>query len=114
MTTSDARKRLAEALRDEGMARAEMAADPRIIAMIDALIAEMNASGEAWSANSLRDRLPANAGPLVGARVRAAATRRPVEQVRVGYVPSDLPSTHAHPIALWIGANHAQQNGEAA
>lgn len=109
MSTFLDRIHAAEAARDEGIARAEQHADPRLIVMIDALIAEMNASGEAWSTNSLRDRLPANAGPLVGARVRAAATRRPVEQVRVGYVPSDLPSTHSHPIALWIGAEHVQQ-----
>lgn len=105
---SDARKRLAEQARDAGIAQAESAADPRLIVMIDALIAEFNASGRTWSTNDLRDRLPANAGPLVGARVRAAATRRPVEMVRVGYVPSDLPSTHAHPIAVWVGAEHTE------
>ena len=94
-------------LRDEGHERTEAHADPRILVAIDAKIDELNASGRAWSANDLRDLIP-TAGPLIGARVRAAATRRPVEMVRVGYVPSTLPSTRAHPVALWIGAEHHQ------
>ena len=93
-------------LRDRGMALAEAYADPRVILAIDAVIAEANASGRPWSANDIRDRLPVSSHALVGARVRAAAMRRPVEQVRVGYVPSDLPSTHAHPVAVWVGAEH--------
>jgi hypothetical protein len=90
-------------LRDQGIALAEQAADPRLILMIDDKIAELNASGRAWSANDLRDMLPVVAGPLIGARVRAAATRRPVEMEEVGRVPSSLRSTHAHKIALWRG-----------
>ena len=90
-------------LRDQGMAATEQAADPRLILMVDAKIAELNASGKTWSANDLRDLLPVVAGPLVGARVRAAATRRPVEMVRVGYVPSTLLSTHGHPVSVWRG-----------
>ena len=88
--------------RDAGMQAAEDHADPRVILAIDAAIDDLNASGKPWSANDLREIAP-TAGPLIGARVRAAATRRPREMVRVGYVPSDLPSTHAHPIALWVG-----------
>ena len=103
-----------EALRDAGMAQAEAAADPRVILAIDAEIAKANAAGERWSANTIRERLPVSHGPLVGARVRAAATRRPREMVRVGYVPSSLASTHAHPIAEWIGAVWLQQLGEIA
>ena len=95
-----------EALRDAGMAAAENAADPRIILAIDAAIERANASGRPWSANDIRDELPVSHAGLVGARVRAAATRRPVEMVRVGYVPSSLPSTHAHPIAVWVGVEH--------
>jgi len=103
-----------EQLRDAGMDATTNAADPRIILAIDAAIAAANASGERWSANSIRNRLPVSHGPLVGARVRAAATRRPREMVRVGYVPSSLASTHAHPIAEWIGAVWLQQLGEIA
>ena len=95
----------AEALRDTGMAQTTEAADPRIILAIDAAIDRLNQAGRPWSANDLRDSLPVAHGPLVGARVRAAATRRPREMVRVGYVPSTLPSTRAHPIAQWIGAD---------
>ena len=90
-------------LRDAGMAQAENAADPRIMAAIDAKIAEFNASGRPWSANDIRDELPVSHAALVGARVRAAASRRPREMVRVGYEPSSLPSTHCHPIAVWTG-----------
>jgi hypothetical protein len=95
----------AEQGRDAGMSQTEEHADPRVIIAIDAAIDRANASGEAWSANTIRDQFP-TAGPLIGARVRAAATRRPREMVRIGYVPSDLPSTHCHPIALWVGAEH--------
>ena len=91
-----------ERLRDQGMRQAEEHADPRVILAIDAAIDRANASGQPWSANDIRAELP-TAGPLIGARVRAAATRRPREMVRVGYVPSDLDSTHGHPIALWRG-----------
>ena len=97
---------LATHLRDTGMAAVEAAADPRVIAIIDKHIADMNASGRPWSANDLRDRLPTCDHHLIGARVRAAAMRRPLEQERVGYVPSSLPSTHGHPIAVWLGAEH--------
>ena len=98
-----------EALRDAGMAQTENAADPRVILAIDAAIDRFNASGRPWSANDLRDELPVSHGPLVGARVRAAAARRPVEMVCVGRVPSNLKSTHAHEIKVWIGAEHAEQ-----
>lgn len=91
------------ALRDQGMAATGQAADPRLLLMVDAKIAELNASGCTWSANDLRDLLPVVAGPLVGARVRAAATRRPVEMEPAGYTPSSLLSTHAHPIRVWRG-----------
>lgn len=93
-----------EALRDAGIAQAEQAADPRVILAIDAAIERMNASGRPWSANDLRNELPVSASALIGARVRAAATRRPVEMHRVGYEPSSLASTHKHPIAVWVGA----------
>lgn len=95
-------------LRDAGIASVTNHADPRVVAIIDAHIADLNDSGRPWSANDLRDKLPVCDHHLIGARVRAAATRRPVEQVRVGYVASDLPSTHCHPIAVWVGAAHIE------
>lgn len=93
-----------ELLRDQGMAAAERAAIPDDVTLIDRLIDEANASGEPWSANDIRAGMPPGLGQgLVGARVRAAAARRPAEMVAVGYVASDLASTHAHPIRLWSG-----------
>ena len=95
----------ARAARDEGMALVEQAADPRVILAIDAAISRANASGRVWSANDIRDQFPVADEHLVGARVRAAATRRPREQYPVGYTPSTLLSTHAHPIRMWQGAD---------
>jgi hypothetical protein len=92
-----------EALRDAGMEAAEAAADPRLVLMVDNVIADLNASGRKWSANEARDLLPVVAGPLVGARVRAAAMRRPVEMVSVGRVKSTLLSTHSAEIRVWQG-----------
>lgn len=94
-------------LRDQGIATAEQAADPRVILTIDALIAEANASGKPWSANDIRDRVPMCNQGLVGGRVRAAALRRPVEMVQIGTTPSSLRSTHAKDLARWVGAGHA-------
>lgn len=90
-------------LRDVGMTQAECAADPRVIAAIDAAIDRANASGEPWSANDIRDQLPVTSRGLVGARINAARMRRPVEMVQVGEVQSTLGSTHAKRIGLWRG-----------
>ena len=95
--------REAEAARDAGMAEAENAADPRVILAIDAAIAKANASRKPWSANDIRDALPVSHRSLVGARVRAAAMRKPVEMVPVGEVRSNLGSTHAKKIIVWQG-----------
>jgi hypothetical protein len=89
--------------RDAGMAEAENAADPRLVIMIDAKIAELNATGEPWSANDAREAFPVVSSGLVGARVHAAALRRPAEMVRVGMVRSTLVSTKRAWIAQWRG-----------
>jgi hypothetical protein len=92
-------------LRDQGIAQAEAHADPRLIAMIDAFIDEANASGQPWSANTIRDRIPVVGQGLVGARVRAARNRR--EMVHTGrYVQSTLPNTHRAEIKVWVGVEH--------
>ena len=93
----------AEQLRDEGMALAEQGADMRVVAIIDRLIAWANGTGKEWSANTIRAGLPASSQGLVGARVNAAAMRRPRVMRRVGWVASNLPSTHGKPIAVWKG-----------
>jgi hypothetical protein len=93
----------AEVARDEGMAAALNAADPRIVLAIDEAIAKANASGKAWSANDIRDQFPTCRNGLVGERVNAAANRRPREMTSIGRTPSTLKSTHAHEIKVWIG-----------
>ncbi len=96
---------LAELARDAGIEQATNAADPRLILAVDRVIAMHNASGLRWSANDIRDALPIVAGPLVGARVRAAAMRRPVEMRKVGMTRSSLLSTHKAWIAVWQGVS---------
>lgn len=93
----------AEQLRDAGMAATENAADPRLILAVDKVIADLNATGQSWSANDARDRLPVTSHGLVGSRVKAASMRRPVEMVAVGWVASTLPSTHGKPVVIWKG-----------
>ncbi|GAB3853722.1 hypothetical protein GCM10028801_06840 [Nocardioides maradonensis] len=96
----------AEQGRDEGIAQAENAADPRVIVAIDDVIERAIASGRRFSANDIRDQFPTVSNGLIGARMRSYATRRvdglPLMK-KVGTVPSTLKSTHAHDIKVWIG-----------
>lgn len=96
---------LAELARDAGMQQTTDAADPRLILAVDKAIADFNATGMPWSANDLRDALPVVAGPLVGARINAAANRKPAEMERVGMTRSSLRSTHHAWIAVWRGVS---------
>lgn len=103
--TKTATEALAEArrLRDEGIAQAEEAdRDGWDCSVIDQAIKALNEQGQPWSANDLRALLPEVRQPLIGGRVRAAANRGDIR--RVGYTPSTLESTHAHPIAVWVRA----------
>lgn len=95
-------------LRDEGMATVENGTDPRLILAVDKAIADLNEAGADWSANDLRHRLPVVPPALIGARVKAATMRRPIEMRRVGWVLSDLPSTKSKPIGVYRGAAHAE------
>lgn len=90
-------------LATEGMTTATNAADPRTVLMIDDLIAEANATGQPWSANDIRERVPVVSRGLVGSRVKAASQRKPSCMHWVGAEPSDLPSTHGKDIAIWCG-----------
>jgi hypothetical protein len=101
--STDTRRAEAEQLRDEGMQQAEDHADPRRKIMVDDAIAAANASGRDWSANDIRDQLPVVCSGLVGARVRAAFMRRPVEMIAVGEVRSNLPTTRTKRITVWRG-----------
>lgn len=93
------------ALRDQGMATVTDHTDPRLILTVDAVIARWAATGMPFSANEIRDDLPVVAGPLVGARVHAAAMRKPTEIRKVGMTRSSLRSTHSAWIAVWQGVS---------
>lgn len=99
------------AARAEGTATAEAAADPRLVLSIDAEIAKANASGDRWSVNDIRAEFPVVSSGLVGARVRAAMMRRPVEMVKVAMTPSTLENTHAKDVTVWMGAEHIADPG---
>ena len=93
----------AHALRDQGHACTTAAADPRLVLTVDRVIAEANATGKRWTADDIRDALPVVAGPLVGARIRAAALRKPREMRKVDMKRSALLSTRRAWIAVWQG-----------
>ena len=97
----------AQASRDEGMARTTEAAEPDEITRLDRAIARMAATGEVFSANSIRAELDGVRGPLIGARFRNAATRGLI--VPVSYTPSTDRRTHAHPIRTWQGTAKARE-----
>lgn len=79
--------------------------------VIDQAIHAFAAQGRPFSANDLRELLPDVRQPLIGARFLAAANRGVIR--RVGYTPSTQKSTHAHPIAVWVRANHQSQGATA-
>lgn len=93
---------LGDALAQEGMTRATAASAPDAITQLDQLIARHAATGERFSANSIRSQLPEGIRPAaIGGRFRHAARRgliRPVD-----YVASTDPRTHGHPVRVWQG-----------
>lgn len=95
----------ATAARDAGMQQAEDHADRRLIVAIDAKIAEAIESGQPFSANTIRHRMPTVRSGLIGARVHAAALRKEPKLVKVGEEPSTLKSTHAKLIGIWRAAS---------
>ena len=95
----------ATAARDQGMAEAENAADPRLVLAIDKVIAEAIASGEPFSANSIRQQMPTVRSGLIGSRVHAATLRKEPRLEKVGEEPSTLRSTHAKPVGIWRAAS---------
>lgn len=103
-----------ERARDAGIAQREKHADPRWIAIVDAVIERWAKSGREFSANDIRDELPVSARDLVAGRIRSAWMRRPQVIVPVGEVKSDLVSTHAKAIKLWLGAEAAAARSDAA
>jgi hypothetical protein len=94
-----------EQLRDAGIALREHHADPRLIAIVDTKIEQFAASAREFSANELRKVLPDSAQPLIGGRLTSARNRGLV--VSVGYVKSNLPSTRAKALTVWLGSEAA-------
>ena len=93
---------LADALAAEGMASATAASSPDAITQLDTLIARYAATGEEFSANSLRAQLPEGIRPnAIGGRFRRAADRGLIRPV--GYVASTDPRTHGHAVRVWQG-----------
>lgn len=90
------------ALKAQGIARVEAAADPDLRAMVDEEIRRAAAAGETFSANTFRHMLPDDVGPLMGARFLAAAKAGQI--VHVGYEQSTKASTHAHDVKTWRAA----------
>jgi hypothetical protein len=85
------------------MARATAASAPDAITQLDQLIAAMAATGERFSANSIRSQLPEGIRPnAIGGRFRMAAERGLIRPV--GFVASTDPRTHGHAVRVWQGA----------
>lgn len=99
--TADTRVAEAMTARDIGMEAATNAADMRVVATVDKVIADAIESGEPFSSNTIRDRMPTVRPGLIGARLKAASMRKEPRLVRVGEEPSNLKSTHAKPVAVW-------------
>lgn len=98
---TDTRVLEARTARDDGMAAATNHADARLVLAVDQVIAEAIESGEPFSSNTIRDRMPTVRPGLIGARVKAASMRSEPRLARVGEEPSTLKSTHAKPAAVW-------------
>ncbi len=83
-----------------GMARAEVA-HPGDVELVDAAIRAACATGEPFSANSLRYLVEQVEQPaVIGARIRAAVTSKRIK--RVGDEPSTLTGTHGHRIGRYV------------
>lgn len=96
---------LGEAARDLGMARVEAAVSPEWKDRRDFVIRLLAVRGEEFTAEDVR-RLagdppghPNAMGPGLATASRAGLIKK------VGYRPSDRPTLHRHPIAVWIGTN---------
>lgn len=101
-----------EQARDAGIALRENHADPRWVAIVDAIIERWAKTGRKFSANDLRHEVPTVAQPLVAGRIRSAWMRRPQLIVPVGEVKSDLVSTHSKTVRTWVGAQFSHPAGK--
>ena len=92
------------ALKHHGQHQAESAADMRVVALIDAVIARYAKSGREFSANDIRAEWPTTESVgLVGARVDAARKRGELRATDKR-VRSTLVSTRGAWLTVWVGA----------
>lgn len=92
----------AEMARDRGLALVEDASGDWSRRVVDQAIRAAAQTLQTFSANDVRELLPAERSGLIGARFLAAAKRG--EIVRIGYVPASHAAGHGRPIALWTAA----------
>lgn len=93
---------IADALAQEGMARATEASHPDAIAAVDQLIARCAATGRPFSSNTIRGQVPDGIKPnAIGGRFREAARRGLIRPV--GWVASTKQNTHGHNVRVWQG-----------
>ena len=95
---------LGQALRDSGIARADLAQPDAWKHAVDTTIESLARTGRAFTADDVRPltgESPTGSQGAMGARIRAAACRGVIRQV--GYRRSTQPSAHARPLAVWIG-----------
>lgn len=95
---------IAAELRDRGIRRVDNNTDPGWKAQVDQAITMLAASGQPFTADTVRELgMPEPASPQAwGARFMSAARAGHIR--RIGYQPSKRASVHAHPVAVWEGA----------
>jgi len=104
MTTEQGR-----VLRDAGMAAADAVQPEQWRHHVDVVIGTFADSGDPFTSDDvslLTGDSPTGSRGAMGARFQHAARRGVI--VRIGYTPSRRPSVHAHPVALWQGAQHVR------
>ena len=89
------------AARGDGMRRAEEGAGKWDCSVIDQAILAAAGTGQPFSANDIRDRLPEVRRPAVGARFNALRQRGLIQIV--GEVRSTDVGTHGKKIGLYVG-----------
>lgn len=97
---------LAKLLRDEGIVRANEAADPWWASCFDTAVAYLASTGIPFTADDCRDLVPPPRHPnQVGARFNAAAKAGVIRQA--GYALSRSRSRHAGVLRRWVGCDAA-------
>lgn len=93
----------ARARRDRGAGRADHAGHPWVRVQLQHHLDELIASGQPFTADTLRERAgdPIGDPNLIGALILAASRAGRIE--RVGYRESTRPEAHARVLRLWRG-----------